>query len=587
MYKYPDSDIAMPYAKTLTALYYEAGRPVLWGASAYLAASQKQAGGVYVDKFKLHLGGSQEAARAQALSRLPPGVTAVDLAADYLRGIGAFALQEVSRHAKRPVHYSQVQFCVTVPAVWDQVARFNTRKAVQQAGLVKDDQAAGDNGGSPFPAVLALEPEASSVFCFNTDKTLKIPVNEPYLIVDCGGGTVDIVAHAHRVGTDGRVSLREVTAGTGDLYGGAFVDAEFHAYLARVFGPATMADFHSPRNTKQYLNFMAKWEQLKHTFKGNEEVELELDLPKLLRIAYKKLLAKEDADDDDGDDEADVLRLLPQDIKNMYNPVVTGILNLIESTLSRAELAACRHIMLVGGLSASMYVSDCVRREFAHRCNVIVPSKSAESILIGASLIGRCSDAFDSRAMKYSYGIAVAGRALPSDTSTFKRGGETFTPGRFDRFVTAGDIIHVDHVVKKRYTLTTGVSLVIPIYCCARANVDSVNDPDVRMVANINVPGLRSITSQNPPIITIAFYFGRALIEIIVTDESDPTCKETPFTENSHSLTRSFIQVQSGGARQMTRNKHQRLSNRLRVVVDLTGSGTTNQHRLARPALRM
>jgi hypothetical protein len=49
------------------------------------------------------------------------------------------------------------------------------------------------------------------------------------MVVDCGGGTIDIVVHRKEAGDDNpkELRLREVAKGTGDCCGGTVVDAAF------------------------------------------------------------------------------------------------------------------------------------------------------------------------------------------------------------------------------------------------------------------------------------------------------------------------------------------------------------------------
>ena len=43
--------------------------------------------------------------------------------------------------------------------------------------------------------ILALEPEAASLCCRQNRKELKFESGTKYMVVDCGGGTVDIAVH--------------------------------------------------------------------------------------------------------------------------------------------------------------------------------------------------------------------------------------------------------------------------------------------------------------------------------------------------------------------------------------------------------
>ena len=53
-----------------------------------------------MEKFKLHLAPDVDLARASYLCVLPNDKTAVQLAADYLRGMAAFALVKLSEHVR-------------------------------------------------------------------------------------------------------------------------------------------------------------------------------------------------------------------------------------------------------------------------------------------------------------------------------------------------------------------------------------------------------------------------------------------------------------------------------------------------------
>lgn len=43
--------------------------------------------------------------------------------------------------------------------------------------------------------ILALEPEAAALYCRHDKKELQFKKGTKYMVVDCGGGTVDIAVH--------------------------------------------------------------------------------------------------------------------------------------------------------------------------------------------------------------------------------------------------------------------------------------------------------------------------------------------------------------------------------------------------------
>jgi hypothetical protein len=146
---------------------------------------------------------------------------------------------------------------------------------------------------------------------------------EPYLIVDCGGGTVDLVVHAKKyveVEEDGRkgmeFSIHEVAPGSGGLCGDTYVDEEFVAYMASKCPPKVFEKFRTEK-VDQYCKLMLNWERCKQQFTGTEET-LALDIPTTL---WRHLLA--------ADDDRDDFSIPKADMKQMFQPAVDKISSLV------------------------------------------------------------------------------------------------------------------------------------------------------------------------------------------------------------------------------------------------------------------
>ena len=122
------------------------------------------------------------------LPPLPPGKSEIDVAADYLfklrqaiRAQLQKALGEVFTREERNIRYY-----LTVPAIWNDAGKAATRTAAIQAGFLRDEN---DNR-----LTLVSEPEAAALFCAKSG-LLNLKVGDAILIVDCGGGTVDLIAY--------------------------------------------------------------------------------------------------------------------------------------------------------------------------------------------------------------------------------------------------------------------------------------------------------------------------------------------------------------------------------------------------------
>lgn len=210
-----------------TVLYYDQYQKVVgWGpdiADALAPTGYPKPGVQKVEWFKLQLMLSGNTYIDPInLPPLPPGKSEVDVAADYL-----FKLRGAMRNQLQKVlgdvfarEERNIKYFLTVPAIWNDAAKAATRAAAIQAGFLRDEN---DNRLN-----LITEPEAAAMFCTKTG-LLNLKINDAVLIVDCGGGTVDLIAY--EVEEEQPFTVRECTAGSGDSCGSTALNRNFSNIL--------------------------------------------------------------------------------------------------------------------------------------------------------------------------------------------------------------------------------------------------------------------------------------------------------------------------------------------------------------------
>jgi hypothetical protein len=211
--------------KIPTVLYYDQYQKVVgWGpdiADALAPTGYPKPGVQKVEWFKLQLMLSGNTYIDPInLPPLPPGKSEIDVAADYLfklrqamRAQLQKTLGEVFNREERNIRYF-----LTVPAIWNDAGKAATRAAAIQAGFLRDEN---DNR-----LTLITEPEAAAMFCSKTG-LLNLKVHDAVLIVDCGGGTVDLIAY--EVEEEHPFTVAECTAGSGDSCGSTALNRNFSA----------------------------------------------------------------------------------------------------------------------------------------------------------------------------------------------------------------------------------------------------------------------------------------------------------------------------------------------------------------------
>ncbi|XP_060567544.1 heat shock 70 kDa protein 12A-like, partial [Ruditapes philippinarum] len=132
------------------------------------------------------------------------------------------------RIADDGIRNSDIHWVLTVPAIWNDAAKQFMREAAEEAGISKER------------LTIALEPEAASLFCRHlpVEKSLgrkkvslsKFQAGKKYLVLDAGGGTIDITIH--EVLRNG--NLKELHKASGGAWGGTKVDAAFEAFLSEI-----------------------------------------------------------------------------------------------------------------------------------------------------------------------------------------------------------------------------------------------------------------------------------------------------------------------------------------------------------------
>ncbi|WP_320782099.1 hypothetical protein [Streptomyces sp. CRN 30] len=451
------------YPKNLTALLVDdEGTTVAWGFDARdqwaKALDEGRGDGLgYAYAFKTALTGG-------AAAGLPVVGGRLDLAdRDRVTGLIAAYLEEVRGVVMAEIRAlghteHEVRWCVTVPAVWDDVDKSVMRRAAVAAGFPDD----------PERLLLASEPEAVALSCYlrmtesDTPDSARLPLDEPgvrFVVVDCGGGTVDITAYETDRTLGRSVGLRETGVATTGRLGSEYVNQAFRdKALADRFGAAVLRRIERD-HAGDLLAMCAQWERHKTT------AELAWDDDGTARVADAALIDVPPGIWDllDGTVCARLtreaggaprrLRLAPEEVQSLLDEVVGGIVEKVEEQLAGIRRTAApgarpEILVLAGGFARSAWLRDRMRRRFGARHRVLVPPDPAIAVLEGATLIAHDPSVLISRQAKYTYGF---GTSMPFEDSrdSVERmyrddDGELLCVGRFLVAVRRMDPVRVD-----------------------------------------------------------------------------------------------------------------------------------------------
>ena len=316
----------------------------------------------------------------------------------------------------------------------------------------------------PDKLSLTLEPESAAIFCQNMaqqQKATYCTATQPftagsYLVVDIGGGTVDI--SALRVSSRSGGNIEAIHPPTGSDFGGTKVNKEFETFLENAVSDPGFTRYVNTLNQttnakhKADLNNLLRstFEKQKRLFgsKGRAGTKVVVQLPYTFLEVYGDDLQKGLSDE---------IKLQRQDLRisctamtRFFQPVVDGILRNIAQALQDVEVRI-ETIYLVGGFGGCRYIYEAISEKFGDRYKYITPAEPDYAIVRGAVLFRQNPEFVHSRKVDATYGKSTSPRFNPlihdPEYKFTDDDGNERCSKLFSTIVERGDIIRNDEVL--------------------------------------------------------------------------------------------------------------------------------------------
>ena len=173
------------------------------------------------------------------------------------------ALKEIQT-IRPEIKESEINWKVTVPAIWDNNSKEIMKKASILAGIFSE----------PL-TFFALEPEAAACDYVNEKTSDKNAFKEgnKYIICDIGGGTVDISTHTRKNNGD-NVEIEEIYPPCGGSHGSTYINKAFiERVIKQIFGKDSIDKLNDIMNNPQldkdlYIDYCVLLEEIEN-FKIN------------------------------------------------------------------------------------------------------------------------------------------------------------------------------------------------------------------------------------------------------------------------------------------------------------------------------
>ncbi|XP_035191181.1 heat shock 70 kDa protein 12A-like isoform X3 [Oxyura jamaicensis] len=320
----------------------------------------------------------------------------------YMKEHALNTVQEASFHTV--CDPQKITWVITVPTIWSAAARQFMRLAAKEAGLISDMISE--------KLIIALEPEAASLWCkqlpqqgfiveASDKKKFEDSPGIQYIVVDCGGGTIDITVHEIQENH----YLKELHKASGGGWGGNRVDENFNAFLREIFDDGVWDEY--VKNHPTELQHMMYSFGLQKCSASREAVYIHCYY-NLTRVAesrkeiaqfFKKVTGAVWCDGN--------IMITYEKMRSFFEYSIKNIVGTLREILDKPEMAKVQYILLVGGFSTSIILRDAIHQAFSKKCHILCPMEAQAAVAKGAVLFGVNPKIIASRISARTYGVEV------------------------------------------------------------------------------------------------------------------------------------------------------------------------------------
>ena len=267
---------------------------------------------------------------------------------------------------------------------------------------------------NPDKLMLALEPEVAAIYSQHMSSieakspAATIQLTSNYMVVDIGGGTVDITVHSE---VDGGIHVE--TQPTGNCWGGTKVNEQFSHILQTIVDDEQFQKFITPDKALKrsaVINSLlySEFEGQKILFGNCESSEITVDLPPEFILFYSttciesgvsKLVGVTFEDDNLYLEQAFVER-------ELFGPALDKIISHIITTLGSLDIQV-GIMYLVGAFGGCKYVFEKIEKE-VKECQIVVPPSPNLAVVLGAVLWRKNPENIKARRIDATYGTVVS-----------------------------------------------------------------------------------------------------------------------------------------------------------------------------------
>ncbi|KAJ7397250.1 heat shock 70 kDa protein 12A-like protein [Pitangus sulphuratus] len=418
---------------------------------------------------------------------------ALTVFSESLRYLKQHALNTVKEASFQTIYdEEEITWVITVPAIWSSAAKQFMRLAAKEAGMISDMLSKN--------LIIALEPEAASLWCkqlpqegFMADSSDKKKFEDSpgtqYVVVDCGGGTIDITVHEIQENH----YLKELHKATGGGWGGNRVDENFTYFLREIFSDGVWDEYVKSHPTElQHIMYNFG---LQKCSASREAVYIPCYY-NLVRVAERKKNIAQFFEKPHGAVWCDGMVMITYEkMKSLFDYSIKNITCTLREILDKPGMANVQYILLVGGFASSIILRDAISQAFSKKYHVLCPVEAQAAIAKGAVLFGVNPHLVTSRISAKTYGLKVSqefDRAIHdvSKRRVSKTGDYAYCTDLFKKLVGIGESVNINESAHYDFYPTEAdqTNAHFVFYCTEKQDAQYVDEEGIEQLGSCIVP---------------------------------------------------------------------------------------------------
>ena len=371
---------------------------------------------------------------------------------------------------------------------------------------------------------LALEPESAALFCQLALRDSKMIAahsrkehisytSKRYMVLDIGGGTVDIAIH--ELTEDEKI--RSVLPPKGNDHGGTKVNYKFSELLQKIVNDKGFERFYTKPNDdlteakhRAIIGTLIfqKFERNKTHFGNSQDSDREFSIrlgdtfvnfygEDVIKAGVQSCRDWRITFDDDA------LMIHFSYMRELFDDVTKEIIGCMKDALAQSPITIDR-VYLVGGFGGSQYIYEKVKANLPYGIEVVVPKEHKVAVCRGAVLFQRDPNVIQSRISDAYYGLSIR---VPYDPTIHPSSHKVYNDSleRYDCrdvfriFIDKGQTVHHSDYFEKSFLPgdKTTYEVTLSVYRTLRDNVEYVKDGECRQIDDVMCIGNVSLKTPS------------------------------------------------------------------------------------------